>query len=80
VKVIDLDHAHPTLEEVMGMAAGELVVLRKPDGSAYAISAVDDFAMEAELLKRNPDFMALLRQLSQEPAVISLEELRDELS
>jgi hypothetical protein len=39
----------------------------------------DEFDVEVELLKNNPDFMALMKQLSQEKAAISLEELRKEL-
>jgi hypothetical protein len=80
MKVIELEQAQPTLDEVMGLAKEELVVLRKPDGSVYAISQVDDFDLEVELLKNNPEFMALLRQWSQDKPVISLKELRDELA
>ena len=79
MKIIDLGHAHPTLAEVMGLAQAELVVLRKPDGSVFALSHVDDFDVEVELLKNNPEFMAFLQQLSQEEATISLQDLRKEL-
>ena len=40
---------------------------------------VDDFDLEVELLKNNPEFMALLKQLSQDKAAISLQDLRKEL-
>jgi hypothetical protein len=60
MKIIDLGHAHPTLDEVMSLAQAELVVLRKPDGSVFALSPVDDFDVEVELLKNNPEFMAFL--------------------
>src|SRR5205085_10400563 len=80
VKLIELASAQPTLDEVIGLAEGELVVLRKPDGSVFALSQVDDFDVEVELLRNNPEFMAFLRQLSQESAIISLEDLRKELS
>ena len=79
MKIIDLGHVHPTLDEVMGLAQAELVVLRKPDGSVFALSHVDDFDVEVELLKNNPEFMAFLQQLSQEEATISLQDLRKEL-
>ena len=39
----------------------------------------DDFDAEVELLKNNPEFMALMKQLSQEKAAISLRYLRKEL-
>ena len=80
MKVIELGHAYPTLDEVIDLAEEELVVLRKPDGSVFALSPVDDFAVEVELLKNNREFMALLKQLSQEEATISLQDLRKELA
>jgi hypothetical protein len=46
------------------------VVLRRPDGSLFAVAPVDDFDVEVELLKSNPEFMAFLKQLSQEEARI----------
>ena len=80
MKVIELGPAHPTLDELIGLATEELVVLRKPDGSVFALSRVDDFDLEVELLKNNSEFKALLRQLSQERATISLQDLRKELA
>lgn len=79
MKVIELERAHPTLDEVMGLAKDELVVLRQPDGSVFALSQVDDFDVEVELLKNNPEFMAFLKQLGQERGAISLQDLRKEL-
>jgi hypothetical protein len=80
MKVIELGHSQPTLDEVMGLAKEGPVVLRQPDGSVYALSRVDDFEVEVELLKNNPEFMAFLRRLSREPATISLQDLRTELA
>ena len=80
MKVIDLGQVDPTLAEVIGLAKEELVVLRKPDGSVFALSQVDDFEVEVDLLKSNPEFMAFLKQLSQEQAAISLQDLRKELA
>lgn len=78
--VIDLTEKHPTLEEVIGLAKDRVVVLRQPDGSAFAVSQLGDFEVEVELLKNNPDFLSFLRQLSREDATISLEDLRKELA
>lgn len=80
MKVIELQQTQPTLDEVVGLAAQELTVLRKPDGSVYALSQVDDFDVEVELLKKNAEFVAFMKELSQEKAVISLQELRKELA
>lgn len=79
MKIIELQQTQPTLNEVIGLAEQELIVLRRPDGSVFALSQVDDFDLEVESLKSNPEFMALLRQWSQEKPAISLEDLRSEL-
>jgi hypothetical protein len=78
--VIELTETHPTLDEVMGLARDGVVVLRKPDGSAFAVAQLDDFEVEVELLRNNPDFLSFLRQLSREEASIPLEDLRKELA
>jgi hypothetical protein len=78
--VIDLTEKHPTLEEVIGLAKDRVVVLRQPDGSAFAVSQLGDFEVEVELLKNKPDFLTFLRQLSREDETISLDDLRKELA
>jgi hypothetical protein len=80
MKVIELVNGSPSLDEVIDLAKKQLVVLRRPDGSVFALSEVDDFDVEVELLKHNAEFMSFLRQRSEENATISLEELRQELS
>ena len=45
----------------------------------FALSQVDDFDLEVELLKNNTEFMSFLKQLSQEEPTISLQDLRKEL-
>jgi len=79
MKLIELAGKEPTLDEVVDLAKDELVVLRRPDGSLFAVAPVDDFEVEVELLKNNPEFMNFLKQLSQEEATISLQDLRREL-
>jgi hypothetical protein len=78
--VIELAQTHPTLEEVFGLAKDGVVLLRRPDGSAFALAALDDFEVEVELLRNSPDFLSFLRQLSREDASIPLEDLRKELA
>ncbi len=80
MKVIDLERSQAQLEEILRLAQKELVVLRKADGTTFALSEVDDFAVEVELLRNNPEFLAFLKQLGQEKAAISLEELRKKLA
>ena len=79
MKVIEIERASPTLEEVMKLADRELVVLRQTNGKVFAVSPVDEFDVEVELLKNNREFMALMEELSQEKATISSNQLREEL-
>jgi hypothetical protein len=80
MRVVELGNEPRTLDEVMGLAQDDLVVLRKPDGSVFALSQVDDFDVEVEILRNNPEFLAWMKELSQEKASISLEDLRKELA
>ncbi|MCL0060769.1 hypothetical protein M1N88_02695 [Dehalococcoidia bacterium] len=65
--------------EVMKLADRELVVLRQTNGKVFTVSPVDEFDVEVVLLKNNPEFMALMEELSQEKATISSSQLREEL-
>jgi hypothetical protein len=80
MRVIELGQSHPTLDEVIGQAKDEPLVLRQPDGSMFILSPLDDFDIEVEQLRNNPDFLAFLKGLSREEATISLQELRKELA
>jgi hypothetical protein len=78
--VIDLAEARPTLDELIGLARDGVVVLRKPDGTAFALAQLDHFEVEVELLRNSPDFLTFLKQLSREKASIPLHDLRKELA
>jgi hypothetical protein len=79
MKIIELEKEQFTLDEVITLAKNEALVLRKPDGQMFALAPINDFEVEVELLKNNTEFMAFLKQLSQEKASISLKSLREEL-
>ena len=78
--VIDLGKTHPSLDDLIGLAKDGVVVLRKPDGTAFALAQLDDFEVEVELLRNSPDFLSFLRQCSREEATIPLDDLRKELA
>ncbi len=79
MKIIELEKEQFTLDEVITLAKNEALVLRKPDGQMFALAPINDFEVEVELLKNNTEFMAFLKQLSQEKATISLKSLREKL-
>lgn len=79
MKIIELKSGQLTLNEVMELAKSEALVLRNADGELFALAPIDDFEVEVELLRKNAEFMAFLKELSQEQATISLKSLRTEL-
>ncbi|MFB8788597.1 MAG: hypothetical protein U7123_07035 [Potamolinea sp.] len=79
MKIIELKSGQLTLDEVMELAKSEAVILRKANGELFALASVDDFEVEVELLRKNAEFRAFLKELSQEKATTSLKSLRTEL-
>ena len=79
MKVIEIEQGRPTLDELIHWAENEVIVLRKENGTVFALTQVNDFDVEIESLRANPEFMAFLKQLSEEEATISLQDLRQEL-
>ena len=79
MRVIEIGQGQPTLDEVIHWAENEVIVLRKANGAVFALAQVDEFELEIEALRNNPEFMAFLKQISQEKATISLQDLRAEL-
>ena len=79
MKLIELKNGNPTVVELIGQAKRQLVLLRQPDGSVFALTRVDEFDVEVGLLRSNPKFMKLMKKLSRKKAAISLQNLRKEL-
>ena len=79
MKTINLDESNPTLNEIINLANTDVVLLRNSLGKMFVVSAVDEFDVEVEILKKNEEFMAFLRDLSQEESSTSLKELREDL-
>jgi len=79
MRLIRLEQGHPGLDQMIGMAGQETLILRKSDGEMFVFSQIDEFDAEVALLKNNKEFMEFLKTLSGEEPVISLDELRKEL-
>jgi hypothetical protein len=65
--------------ELLELAEQDTLILRKPDGTEFVLSAVDGFAAEVEMLSQNQEFMAFLAQRSRSTKRVSLEEARRKL-
>ncbi|MEQ9355056.1 hypothetical protein [Coleofasciculus chthonoplastes] len=53
MKIIDLDQSNLTVVELIELAEQDTIILRKPDGTEFVLSVVDDFAAEVEALRQN---------------------------
>lgn len=79
MKIIEVTQKSPSLDQVMEIADHELVLFRKQNGMVFALSEIDEFALETTLLKNNPEFRAFLAELSRERDTFSLQALRQDL-
>jgi hypothetical protein len=79
VKTIELAHSDLTVSELIELAEHDTLVIRKPDGTEFVLTAVDDFSAEVEVLSQNQEFMDFLAQRSRSTKRVSLEEARKRL-
>ena len=74
MKTLDLTECQVTLEEMLGWARADSVLIRAQDGHEFILEEADDFEREVAALGSNEKFMQFLRERSQEQATISLGE------
>jgi hypothetical protein len=79
MKTIELDRSKLTIVELIELAEKETLILKKPDGTEFVLSAVDDFVAEVEALRQNQEFMEFLAQRSRSTKRLSLEDARKRL-
>lgn len=79
MKTIELAQSNLTVVELIELAEQDTLILRKPDGTEFVLSAMDNFAAEVEALRQNEEFMAFLEQRSRSTKRLSLEEARKRL-
>ncbi len=79
MKTIDLTTETLTLTKLLQLAGEENVILRTPEGRAFVLAEIDDFADEVARTARNGALMELLDERSKESAAYSLSEARRKL-
>jgi hypothetical protein len=79
VRTIELAQSNLTLIELIDLAKEDTLILRKPDGTEFVLSAVDDFSAEVEALSQNQEFMDFLAERSRSTKRVSIEEARKHL-
>ena len=79
MKTIELAQSNLTVIELVELAEQDTLILRKPDGTEFVLSAIHDFAAEVEALNQNQEFMDFLAQRSRSTKRVSIEEARKRL-
>jgi hypothetical protein len=79
MKAIDLSIQSVPVKKLLEMAGEDNVLLRAPDGRAFLLVSLDDFADEVELVRKNKKLMQLLAERSEEAETYSLSEVRKKL-
>jgi hypothetical protein len=79
MKTLDLTQHKVTIEDLLGWATSDLVLIRARDGHEFILEEVDDFAGEVAMLGSNEKFMQFLAERSQESGTISLDEVENAL-
>lgn len=79
MRTIELAQSTLSMIELLELAEQDTLILRKPNGTEFVLSAVGDFAAEVEALSQNQEFMEFLAQRSQSTKRVSLGEARKRL-
>ena len=72
MKTIELSQSNLTVVELIELAEHETLILIKPDGAEFVLSAINDFAAEVKALRQNQEFMEFLAQRSRSTKRLSL--------
>ena len=79
MKTIELAQSNLTVVELIELAEQDTVILKKPDGTEFVLSVIDDFPGEVEVLRQNEEFMEFLAQRTRSTKRLSMEEARKRL-
>jgi len=79
MKTLDLTRQKVTIEDLLGWAASDLVLIRARDGHEFILEEVDDFVGEVAMLGSSEKFMQFLAERAQESGTISLDEVEKAL-
>ncbi len=79
MKTIELTGCYLTVEELLGIADKQTVILHKSGKKGFVVAPIDEFDLEVGLLQNNKEFMAYLDDISGEKAAITLEEVEKRL-
>jgi len=66
MKTIDLKEREPSVDELLGWAKSEVVIIRGRDGGHFLLEEADESEQEVAALGRSENFMKFLEKRSKE--------------
>lgn len=76
MKIVTLA-AISSMEDLLSMAEEDVVVIKTPEGREFILQEIDDSDdAEIEAIRRNRELMEFLDQRFQQPATLTLEEVK----
>jgi hypothetical protein len=79
MKTINLSSHPPSVDELLGMARNDALLVKTQDGDCFVVSLADEFTTEVELLRQNHAFLTMLDNFKKEDETIPLEEVEKKL-
>jgi hypothetical protein len=76
MKTITITSKATEVNALLEQARDEDLLVQAPDGTAFMLTAIDDFDEEIARTLRNPKLMALLDERSRQPKTIPLAEAK----
>jgi hypothetical protein len=76
---LDLRQRNITLEELLGLASTESVLILNRDGQEFLLESADEFEQEVVKFGQSEKFTKFLTERSKEEGVIELEDLKTRL-
>ncbi len=79
MKTIEVPPQSKDVNALLEQARQEDVLVHAADGTAFMLTAIDDFDEEIARTRRNPKLMALLDERSKQTNTVSLAEVKRQL-
>jgi hypothetical protein len=79
MKTVTVPPQSSDVNALLAQARQEDLLVQAADGTAYMLTAVDDFDVEIARTRRNPKLMALLDERSKQMKTVSLAEVKQQL-
>ena len=74
MKTVRLTSPPPSVADLLSMAREDVVVVTTEEGDSFVISSADELESEAQILRRNREFQAMLDEFKKDAESVPLDE------